>query len=884
LLRKNTLNIFNLDLTALMAIQWWLDDPLGALLTLFVLFFSTSVNLFFEWVALLRIERLSTQTRPSVSAIRDGDVVTLELEDVVIGDVLTVGAGDEFVAQGKVLVAEDLVVDQATFSAGRRTTHAGEGDVVPAESYCLRGWAAYEVQALSNAAYDTVSVDRDTAAGVRRTSLQRIIQRILQALAVVVIALLVWLLADLLGWGGLLTAEMLGKYRSHIGRVFSLAPGSLFLMIAVSYAFGSSELGRIGALVRDARVVEALAETGSMFFGRFSAWARADAEIEMLAPPAGKPGFSRERARQLLGAYVQSSRAQDPVLRAIRRTLSGEPRLVEQEAPYLSALGWSGITFAERDVEGTYVLGVPERLHGHLYQPPETEERQEAEIRWYGKAWDRIRAEARVLATRSDASRGLLAPGRSKRVAEEPAMASVSAEPAVAAAGLVPESRSGNPGLGHRLRRGWRRLRSRVAEGQRSALSSPHAPEPDRRHRLLFAYSSRTQTLFSAGARPELPSGLVPICELRFADQVQPDALETLRAVAAEDVQVKLLAPEAPDLALTAMAQISAHPRAETSPVALSGDALAAMGAAQRARAAREFSVFGPISVEQGAELVRALREDGEEVTMVGDAVDDVPAMRQASVGVAFRSSSRAVLGAAGVVLLDEAPRALPKLLQRVRRIVNNVLGSLKLNLAQILHVLLLELLILASTRDDFFYHPTHGGVIAAFAVILPGLALSFWPPAIPVPRRSLVPQLVRFILPAGLLRVAMVLALDALLVRTDLDVLHRQNAVTLALIATGLILCVYLQPPRSDASGTVLLRRNWRSVVLVVVLFGLYLVFVSLDLVQMLLHLRHLPRAQDYALVALVVVVWDGLLRLLWRIPGLNPYLLSKASRQPSG
>jgi magnesium-transporting ATPase (P-type) len=875
LLRKNALNIFNLDLTALMVIQWWLDDPLGALLTLFVLFFNTVVNLFFEWVALLRIERLSMQTRPTVLAIREGGMTNLELEDVVIGDVLVVGPGDEFAAQGKVLAAEELVVDQATLGAARHSTQAGEGEVVPAGSYCLRGWAAYEVQALSKVAHDAVEIDQVHAPAEHRTSLQQIIQRILYALAVIVIVLLIWLLADMLGWGGLLTDKMLGTYRSHIGRVFSLAPGSLFLMIAVSYAFGSSELGRIGALVRDARVVEALAETRSMFFGRFSAWARAAAEIEMLPLPEGMPNLSRERARQLLGAYLQSSRAQDPILRSIQRTVSGEPRLVDQEVPYLSALGWSAITFAERDVEGTFVLGIPEVLQAHLYQPSEKEERLAGGSRGAVGLWDRLRTRVGRLVEHSETSPEALRPERVEPATDGASLAAQApAAPLALGTEAGVDSMSGNRGPGLRLRQSWRWLRSRAGSLVQHRVS-PSAPEPDGRYHLLFAYSPQAQPLYSAGAHPELPSALVPICRLHFDDHVQPEALQTLRAVAREGVRVKLLAPEVPELALTAVDQISIGEREDAFPVAVSGLDLAAMDVAWRAEAAHKSAVFGPISVEQGAELVRLLRED-EEVAMVGDAIDDVPAMRQASVGLAFKSSARAVLGAASVVLLDETPHALPRLLRRVRQIVNNVLASLKLNLAQILHVLLLELLILASVRSDFYYRPTHGGVIAAFAVILPGLALSFWPPATAVPRKSLVPQLVRFVVPAGLLRVVMVLVLDALLARTGLDVLHRQNAVTLALIVTGLILCVYVQPPRLDVSGATLLRRDWRSVVLVLVLLALYLVFVSLDLVQLLLHLRHLPRAQDYAIVVLVVIVWDGLLHMLWRIPRLNPYDVS--------
>jgi cation-transporting ATPase E len=287
-------------------------------------------------------------------------------------------------------------------------------------------------------------------------------------------------------------------------------------------------------------------------------------------------------------------------------------------------------------------------------------------------------------------------------------------------------------------------------------------------------------------------------------------------------------------------------------------------------RSASEATVFALDAPGQEVDLVRALRRGGGHVAVLGDAVDDVLVMRQADLRMSFKSSSPVVLAASGLVLMRDALQALPRVVRRGRRNVNSVLNVLILNLAQIVHLLVLELLVLTVRQGVLFYHPIHGGVIAAFTIVLPGLTLSFWSAKRAVPGSSMVPRLARFVLPAGLTRVVAVIALDLMLAGAGMDIVHRRNAVTLLLILTGLVLYVHLQPALFIKGAG---RFKWRYVGAVVVLLGLYYVLVSIPLAQKFLYLRFLPR-EDYVTVSLVALLWTLGVHALWRIQRLNPYL----------
>jgi magnesium-transporting ATPase (P-type) len=535
-----------------------------------------------------------------------------------------------------------------------------------------------------------------------------------------------------------------------------------------------------------------------------------------------------------------------------------------QESPYLAALGWSGLTFVDPGIEGTYVLGAPDVLQAHLKRSEQ--DATEAEQRGPGLLRRTLGRAGSLFRRSEEGAPGGEAPPEDGLQSDARGLAET-AQGAVPETEAPPETGQKRPGL-------WSRTRARIRARAGRVLDRLRGPDPqvelDPQIRLLLAYSPQPRSLFNARARPELPSDLIPICALRFGEQIQQDAVESIHALQEAGVQVKLFVPGDPESALAAAARLDLDQREDRPLNVPSGAELSEMDEDRLARSVSEATVFSLDAPDQEAELVRALRRGGGHVAVLGDAVDDVPVLRQADLRMSFRSSSQVVLAASGLVLMRDALQALPRVVQRGRRNVNNVLNVLVLNLAQIVHLLVLELLVLTVRQGVLFYHPVHGGVIAAFSIVLPGLTLSFWSAERAVPPSSIVPRLARFVLPAGLTRVLAVIALDYLLARAGVDIVHRRNAVTLLLILTGLILYVHLQPALFIKGVGPF---KWRYVGGAVVVLGLYFVVVSIPLAQKFLYLRFLPR-EDYVTVGLVAVLWALGVHALWRIQRLNPYL----------
>ena len=115
---------------------------------------------------------------------------------------------------------------------------------------------------------------------------------------------------------------------------------------------------------------------------------------------------------------------------------------------------------------------------------------------------------------------------------------------------------------------------------------------------------------------------------LKLADDARAESHETVRALHAAGIEVAMITGDAQDVA----------------------DAVAAQLDIDR--------VYAGVRPEDKAAKVRELQDGGLRVAMVGDGVNDAPALAQSDVGVAIGAGTDVAIASAGVILASSDPRS----------------------------------------------------------------------------------------------------------------------------------------------------------------------------------------------------------------------------------
>jgi cation-transporting ATPase E len=258
---------------------------------------------------------------------------------------------------------------------------------------------------------------------------------------------------------------------------------------------------------------------------------------------------------------------------------------------------------------------------------------------------------------------------------------------------------------------------------------------------VAFGESSEALPDDASGGAPRL----APLALVVLEETLRPDAAETIAFMREAKVDLKLISGDA-RATVTAVAHAVGIPAdagvIEGSQLPEDPEALA--------EAAKRNTVFCRIAPEQKKALVEALRASGRYTAMIGDGVNDVPALKQARLAVAMGSGSQVTKGIADVVLLKDEFARLPQAVAEGRRIARNIHRLGRLYLTKTVYAAALILLV-AVPGFAFPFLPRHLTLAAFLTIGIPSFVLALAPSDGPLYRGRLLGALAAFAAPAGL-------------------------------------------------------------------------------------------------------------------------------------
>jgi P-type E1-E2 ATPase len=632
IIRANTVNIPNgilLVFGALtIAFASWRDA-----LFLGILVSNIGIGSFQEIRSKRALDRLAALVAPDALVVRDGVERRVPIDEVLVGDVVRLSAGDQVVADGTLITADGLALDEANLTGESEPVVRRAQESVWSGSFAVEGTALFEATAVG--ADSRAAQLAATARAFRhpRSPLERANDR-----------LLLWIIALAVPLAIGLTVSVLTRVSANEARVqaitagiVNLVPEGLILLISVTAAVSAFKIARRGVLAQQLNAVESLASVDIVCTDKTGTLTEPTPRVVALVPADGTEQATFARA---LAIYAASAPARNLTLEAINNAgladVSGG--VVVGQVPFSSRRRWSAL-----DLDGTRLfLGAPERF--------------------------------------------------------------TNAEPSLK-----------------------ERAREEASSGRRVlALGSSEAPLPDDDH------------------DPPFPDDVQALGVVVLAERLRPNAAETVAFFAEQQVQLKVLSGDAPATA-GAIAHDAGVPG---STPALDGEALPAEPEALR-DAVLSAPAVGRISPEGKREVVDALTDAGRYVAMVGDGVNDVPALKEARLAIAQGSGAQMARSVADLVLVKDDFAAVPGMVGEGRQILRNIQRVARLFVTKTVFTAVVGLAVGIPTAT-FPLLPRQFTIASTVTIGIPAFLLALAPSSGPWRPERFLQSVFRFAIPAG--------------------------------------------------------------------------------------------------------------------------------------
>ncbi len=380
ILRSNIFTIFNAILitcgVAVLAVGDWRDAVF-----MFVLILNMAIGIFSELRSKHALDSLAVLQAPTSSVLRDGRWQKARNENLVEDDVIEVKLGDQIPADGQVIRADGLDVDESALTGEAKPVHKHPGDTLMSGTAVVAGSGHMLVEVIGADAWaQKITAEAKKFSRVH-SEIQDSINKILKWITFVLPIIIVLLL-----WSQLRTGQ--NDWRTAViftvAGIVGMIPQGLVLLTSMNFGLAAATLARRGVLVQELPAVEVLARVDVLCLDKTGTLTTGDIRGRELIQPGGLnpiPGLGEGETEASLARAVLAQMVSDDAnatSTAVSGLVEGDARPYtsgSEEIPFNSARKWAALTLPASAAvpEGmrTWVFGAPEILLGAMENPPQ---------------------------------------------------------------------------------------------------------------------------------------------------------------------------------------------------------------------------------------------------------------------------------------------------------------------------------------------------------------------------------------------------------------------------------------------------------------------------------------------------------------------------------
>ncbi len=310
------------------------------------------------------LDELSVVTAPKAHAVRDGAVVELQVNDLVLDDVVELRGGAQVVADGTVLVSENLEIDESLLTGEADPTIKEVGAAVLSGSAVVAGTGRMVVTKVGADNYAVKLAEEARRFTLINSPLRNDVNRIVRWVGYLIIPIGLLLASSQFfrrdeGWQQSIISTVAG--------LVGMVPEGLVLLTSVAFAAGVVRLAKQRCLVQELPAIEVLARVDVLCADKTGTITEGSLALSSVDPISGNDPSSNDRAAvdAALAALAQLDTDPNATSRAIGAHYPDPTTwTVSGRVPFSSSRKWSAMTFPDH---GSWILGAPENVLTDAY-------------------------------------------------------------------------------------------------------------------------------------------------------------------------------------------------------------------------------------------------------------------------------------------------------------------------------------------------------------------------------------------------------------------------------------------------------------------------------------------------------------------------------------
>ena len=212
-----------------------------------------------------------------------------------------------------------------------------------------------------------------------------------------------------------------------------------------------------------------------------------------------------------------------------------------------------------------------------------------------------------------------------------------------------------------------------------------------------------------------------PVCIVSITDQVRGDVMEAINLFHKNNIEIKILSGDNA-YAIQAVAKEIGWDIKDSE--LISGSEIEQVSDSDIFKVIMSKKIFARLKPEHKLRIIKTLRKEKIYTAMIGDGVNDLPAIKESDMGIAMEEGSQITKEVADIVLLKNKFALLPNIFDEGNKIVNTVSSVAKLFLTKNFMVIYFTILSMFFAFE-FPLTPRRVSLINIFSIGLPSFIIA---------------------------------------------------------------------------------------------------------------------------------------------------------------